>query len=433
MLSFFEAVLVFFACAFLGWVAEIVVEAVRHRRYIDRSLLFSPLCPIYGISAVLLSIGLEELRGNYVFLFLGSAIASTVIEWITGHFLEWITGTRWWDYSKLRWNLDGYVCLYASALWGLLGMITVQWGTPLLQTFYQWVPDLPMRIVLCVLLVLLGIDILGTGLSLSGLRNRMPRVETVSHQMAALTLRLGLWIFRRCDAHIQRAHPAAVIGRRREKEKTSVFARGTSFYSIALLFAVGSLCGDLVETVFCRWRMGEWMSRSSLVWGPFSVVWGMALAGGTLLMYRYRHYSASFFFVAGTLLGGLYEYLCSVCSEAVLGTVFWDYSAIPFNLGGRINLLYCFFWGFAAVAWFRGLYPWLAKWIAKIPERPGKWFVRALSVFLVVDMLVSGLALLRYSARHAGEPADAPWEVCMDRHFDDEVMERIYPKAVFTD
>ena len=44
-------------------------------------------------------------------------------------------------------------------------------------------------------------------------------------------------------------------------------------------------------------------------------------------------------------LGGAYEYLCSVFTELVFGKVFWDYSWMPFNLGGRINLLYCFFWG----------------------------------------------------------------------------------------
>ena len=412
---------------------ETVSEAVRHRRYIDRSLLFSPLCPVYGITAVLLSMGLAELRGNYAFLFLGSALGATVAEWIAGHFLEWVTGTRWWDYSKFRWNLDGYICLYASALWGVLGLILVEWGTPLLLTFFRWVPALPMQIVLCALLLLLAVDLLATGLSLSGLRNRMPRVETVGHRLAVLTLRLGLWIFRRCDAHIRRAHPAAVMGRRREKSQVSVFARGTSFYSITLLFAAGSLCGDLVETIFCRIRLGEWMSRSSLVWGPFSVVWGMALAGGTLLMYRYRHYSSSFFFVAGTLLGGLYEYLCSVCSEAILGTVFWDYSAIPFNLGGRINLLYCFFWGFAAVAWFRLVYPHFSNWIEKIPMRPGKIITWCLVVFMLCNVSMSAMALSRYDSRSRGEPADSAWEQYMDEHYDDARMAQIYPCAVRTD
>ena len=140
-----------------------------------------------------------------------------------------------------------------------------------------------------------------------------------------------------------------VVARPLEKTTVSPFARGASFYSILLLFFIGGVAGDLAETIFCRLKMGWWMSRSSVVWGPFSIVWGLALAAATLFLYKYRDRSASFFFVAGTLLGGLYEYLCSVFTELVFGTVFWDYSAIPFNLGGRINLLYCFFWGFAAV------------------------------------------------------------------------------------
>ena len=211
------------------------------------------------------------------------------------------------------------------------------------------------------------------------------------------------------------------------------FAQGNSFYSIALLFLVGGVCGDLAETVFCRLRLGWWMSRSSVVWGPFSIVWGLALAAATLLLYKYRDRTASFFFVAGTVLGGLYEYLCSVFTELVFGTVFWDYSAIPFNLGGRINLLYCFFWGIAAVAWFKGLYPLLAKWIARIPPKPGKIAVWLLLLFMAVNMAVSSMALARYSDRAAGAPADAAWEVWMDQHYGDEVMERIYPYAEMTD
>ena len=33
-----------------------------------------------------------------------------------------------------------------------------------------------------------------------------------------------------------------------------------------------------------------------------------------------------------------------------------------FNLGGRINLLYCFFWGIAAVIWMRYGYPLSEAW-----------------------------------------------------------------------
>ena len=75
------------------------------------------------------------------------------------------------------------------------------------------------------------------------------------------------------------------------------------------------------------------MSRSSVVWGPFSVVWGLGVAGATLLLYRYKDKSDSFIFLAGTFLGGsLLNIYCSVFSELVFGKVFWDYSNIPFNL-----------------------------------------------------------------------------------------------------
>ena len=30
------------------------------------------------------------------------------------------------------------------------------------------------------------------------------------------------------------------------------------------------------------------MSRSSVVWGPFSIVWGLAIAMVTQLLYRYK-------------------------------------------------------------------------------------------------------------------------------------------------
>ena len=175
------------------------------------------------------------------------------------------------------------------------------------------------------------------------------------------------------------------------------------------------------------------MSRSSVVWGPFSIVWGLALALATLLLYRYKDRSSTFLFLVGTLLGGAYEYLCSVFTEIVFGTVFWDYSAIPFNLAGRVNLLYCFFWGIAAVVWFRVCYPVLSRWIEKIPIRPGKIITWCLIVSMSVNVVVSSAALSRYTARANGEPPASQWEVYLDEHFDDERMYAIYPKAVHTE
>ena len=159
-------------------------------------------------------------------------------------------------------------------------------------------------------------------------------------------------------------------------------------------------------------------------------MWGLAIAIATALLYKDRDKSDSHLFIFGTLLGGAYEYICSVFTEIVFGKVFWDYSGMAFNLGGRVNLLYCFFWGIAAVLWIKVVYPRLSALIEKIPVKPGYIISWILIVFMAVNMIVSSMALIRSDARANGDVADSQWEKVIDERFDDERMNKIYPKAV---
>lgn len=430
-MGFYQFVYLFFAYSFLGWLGEVITTAVRKRRYQDRGVLNGPLCILYGVGGLTISFTLGELHESWFFLFALSTIYTTVLEWVAGHILERTSGTRWWDYSDEWFNLDGYICLGASLLWGALSVITIKWGNPLLLSLFDLIPAAVRAAVLWVLLVLFAIDAVGTLLTMLGLRYRWPPAEAVENRLASLTLRAGLWILGHVENRMAKAHPALTF-EHQKKAKSTVFAAGCSPYKIVLLFFIGAFLGDITETIFCRITAGYWMSRSSVVWGPFSIVWGLAIALVTLLLYRYKDKSSSWLFMAGTLLGGAYEYLCSVFTEVVFGAVFWDYSKIPFNLGGRINLLYCFFWGFAAVIWFKALYPPISDLIERIPRRPGKVLTWALCVFMAADMIVSSLALMRYNARIEGVPPQNSLQVYLDEHYDDARMQAVYPKAVHT-
>ena len=185
--------------------------------------------------------------------------------------------------------------------------------------------------------------------------------------------------------------------------KDKVFAEGCSFYKLVSLFFIGAFLGDITETIFCLLTTGILMSRSSVVYGPFSIVGGLGCALLTLFLYRYRNKSDRYIFMAGTLLGGAYEYVCSAFTELVFGTIFWDYSGFAFNLGGRINLLYCFFWGIAAVVWLKMIYPKLSNLIEKLPLRAGKWICNFMIVFMIFNMVISSLALARYTERNTAE------------------------------
>lgn len=430
-MGFYQLTYLFFAYSFLGWLGEVLTNAVRKRRYQDCGVLNGPLCILYGIGGLIISFALGDLQQSWFFLLGLGAVYAAVLEWIAGHILERVSHTRWWDYSDRKFNLDGYICLGASVLWGLLSVFMVKWGNPLLLFLFDLIPGGVRAAVLWAGIVVFAIDAVGTFLTMLGLRYRWPPAEAVENRLANLTLRAGLWILGRVERRMTKAHPAVTF-EREKKARATVFAAGCSPYKIVLLFIIGAFLGDVVETIFCRITAGYWMSRSSLVWGPFSIVWGLAIALVTLLLYRYKDKSASWLFVTGTLLGGAYEYLCSVFTEVVFGAVFWDYSAIPFNLGGRINLLYCFFWGFAAVAWFKVFYPPLSRMIERIPRTFGKVLTWCLCLFMVADMAVSSMALVRYNQRLEGIPPRNEVAVYLDEHYDDARMQAVYPKAVHT-
>ena len=423
----YELIWLFLIYSFLGWMLETILAATEQRRFVNRGLINGPLCTIYGVPIVILTIFGQELP--LFWLFLGAMIVATVTEWISGHMIERFYHERWWDYSNIKWNLDGYICLPASLVWGVLGTISMRWGNGLLIRLYGFLPEGIGHLLVWILAGMLVLDVTATIFALSGIGRSTQKWEAVDSWFTSISLRIGQWLYGHVDRRIHRAYPKTVRVEKPQRDKT-VFAAGCCMQKLVWLFFIGCLLGDITETIFCRITAGVWMSRSSLVWGPFSIVWGFAIAAVTDLLYKYKDRSDRFLFLMGSGLCGAYEYLCSVLSEMVFGTVFWDYSEIPFNLGGRINLLYCFFWGFAAVAWFKIFYPVISGWIEKLPICAGRILTWVIVVFMCCNMAVSTMALIRSNERSQGIPATQSWHQTMDERFPDERMEKIYPNAI---
>lgn len=435
----------FFIYSFIGWCGEVCSAVIQKRKFINRGFVNGPLCPIYGFGAALFSIFLPELTENLFFLFLGGMVLSTVLEYATGLALEKIFHQKLWDYSKIPFNVDGYICLRFSVVWGLLAVLTMLFLNPLLCGILSFVPHILAVIGLWVLSGLLICDFITTSVSVLGMKLKAKRLAQFTEGMQETSRLLENALTKRVQSRMQKSFPSidvAAIAASFGKSDSKVFAEGCGFYKLASLFFIGAFLGDLTETVFCYFTMGRLMSRSSVVYGPFSIVWGLGCALLTALLYRYRDKNDRYIFMAGTVLGGAYEYICSVFTELVFGTIFWDYSGFTFNLGGRINLLYCFFWGVAAIAWLKFIYPFLSRMIEKLPKRFGTVFCNILIVFMIFNMLISSMALARYTERNTQEPAAQTEEISalhkavntfLDTRFTDERMERIYPNAKIID
>lgn len=430
-LNFYTLGVIYLVYSFLGWVAETVVATIRGGRFANRGAAAGPFCFIYGTTGVLLAVSFGDLRTEPVYLFFACMMAATVMEWITAKLLERLHRRKWWDYSGKKFNLNGYVCLQYSLLWGALGTASVLWGNNVLLQLCAHIPVWLLRPAVWVSLTVAVLDQIGSAVLVQQYAARHPMLEQLNQRLGersdTLRRRIALYIEKR----IQYAYPAAA-----RQEQTALRKGEKNFLSVSdllWLFVIGAFLGDMVETVFCRVTAGVWMSRSSLVWGPFSVVWGLALVLATVLLRQEKDRSDRYLFAFGTVMGGVYEYVCSAVTELLFGTVFWDYSKFKFNLGGRINLLFCFFWGIAAVLWLKLAYPALSRLIERLPMRAGKLLTWGMIVFMVLNAGISSLAMTRYTQRSAGIPAETALEQRLDERFPDARMERIYPNAILVD
>lgn len=435
----------FLIYSFIGWAVGTAAAAMRKKKFIDVGFLYGPWCPSYGLGGAAFAVLLPELKNSLFFLFLGGMILGFLVSWFTGFFLEKIFHKKWWDYSRKKFQFGGYVNLPYTVIWGGAAVVCIYFVNPAIVRLADIFPGWTGRIILLVVYGIMILDYIGTVTGVLAVNSKIKKASLVGNvsenlQKTADQMGEGLvgWVLK----HLGKAYPELearkLLEARREKErqleeekeKAGVFAVGCSFYKLICLFFIGAFLGDITETIFCLITAGRLMSRSSVVYGPFSIVWGLGCVLLTAILYQYRNRSDSYIFVFGTVLGGAYEYICSVFTEIVFGTIFWDYSHLPFNLGGRINLLYCFFWGIAAVVWMRMLYPRLSALIEKIPKKPGVILTWIMIVFMTVNMIISGLAMNRYHQRQSGESKEETnLTRILDERFPDERMERIYPNA----
>lgn len=216
-----------------------------------------------------------------------------------------------------------------------------------------------------------------------------------------------------------------------QETQTNHFAKGMGIYKLLLVCFIGSFAGVVVELLWCLIRHGYLESRSGLVYGPFNLLYGAGAVVLTVCLYRFRNHSGWISFLGGMIVGTVVEYVCSWGQEMIFGSRSWDYSAMPFNINGRVCLLYSVFWGFLGLFWIKNLYPRMAKWILKIPNKPGKIVTVVLTVFLAWNSVVSLAAVHRWTERLQNRPASNAVEQLLDERFPNERLERIYANMEF--
>lgn len=131
----------YLSCGFLGFLLEVAYAHLAHCRKQDRKChLFLPVCPVYGLGALAILLLPPWVKADPLLLLPAGALCATAVEWSTCLFYEKATGTAFWDYSALPWNLEGRVCLPFSLSWGILAFPLVYGVLPWVERWAAAVP-----------------------------------------------------------------------------------------------------------------------------------------------------------------------------------------------------------------------------------------------------------------------------------------------------
>ena len=133
-------VLYFFIYSFLGWLLETLLCSFQERRFINRGFLNGPFCPIYGCAVSLMLILLIPVRDSLdntviavLVIFFSCAVLATVTEYFISWIMEKLFKARWWDYSHIKFNINGRVNVIISVIWGGLATLLLYCLQPLLD------------------------------------------------------------------------------------------------------------------------------------------------------------------------------------------------------------------------------------------------------------------------------------------------------------
>ena len=194
-MSIYYSILYFFVYGFLGWCTEVIFAAFKQHRFVNRGFLNGPICPIYGVGVTLVIACLEAFQSNLLLLYISSVILVTVLEGVTGWAMDKLFHNKWWDYSKLPFNIGGYVCLLFSLIWGVACVFIVYFVHPLIHQVLSLIPHTAGIALIAILGIALLSDMIVTTFAIVKFNQYLELLKHITDELHAISNQIGAELY----------------------------------------------------------------------------------------------------------------------------------------------------------------------------------------------------------------------------------------------
>lgn len=195
-----------------------------------------------------------------------------------------------------------------------------------------------------------------------------------------------------------------------------------NFFNLFWIFMTASVLGLCMEMIFCLLVNHVWESRVGLLWGPFSPIYGFGAVLMTIALNRFWYRNALFIFVISGIIGAAFEFFVSWYMQTAFGVSAWDYSGAFLSIDGRTDFAHACAWGLCGLVWIRILLPGIMIIVDVIPLKLRATITVLAFIFMLVNGVMTLLALDCWSQRMAGLPVEGEMQVWFDEHYDNALM-----------
>lgn len=142
-LNLFKLFWIFFIGCFAGVIVETIWCVYKNGVLESRTaLVFSPLNPVYGFGAVLITLCFVRFSSKKkATIFFGCMFIGGAFEYLCSLFQEMAFGTVSWSYSSDVLGIFERTSLLYSVFWGILGLIWVGYIYPKLSNLIEKIPN----------------------------------------------------------------------------------------------------------------------------------------------------------------------------------------------------------------------------------------------------------------------------------------------------
>lgn len=199
-----------------------------------------------------------------------------------------------------------------------------------------------------------------------------------------------------------------------------------SFYYFVLYFFIYGTLGWCTEVAYAAVKEGRFVNRGFLN-GPICPIYGV---GVSVVVHFLQPLSEQLIllYIGSTILVTLLEGITGYVLEKLFHHKWWDYSGMPWNIGGYVCLVFSLMWGVACVFIVKVIHPLIHGVLQLLPVAAGIVLMVICGVGMCSDLVVTVNRILKLNRQ-----LDAMEKIAAElRGLSDKLGENIYENVMDT-